>query len=257
MNECAKNLETGDRQGQLLFFAAQCLPIWHKLRRNKEPGTWRRQPPSTQKGSVFLVCRYRMLFRRRRAPNLAERIRVSLWPRRSWRRSARYVLLRIKRLPFSSHRIALGCAVGVFAIFTPFLGAQLLMCAVFAWMLRASVLAAFLTSFAGNPLTYPLIWVSTYYVGQVMLADTGSFRLSELQNRATSLGEALHEASPRAVIVALEALWPILKPMVVGSLPLGGIAAVMTYAGVWWLTSISRAAQLRRRLQLRAAPVSV
>ncbi len=195
-----------------------------------------------------------MLFRRRRAPTLSERIRVSLWPRRNWRRSVRYILLRIKRLPFSSHRIALGCAVGIFAIFPPFLGAQLIMCAAFAWMLRASVLAAFLASFAGNPLTYPLIWFSTYRVGQVMLADTGSFRLAELQNRATSLGEAFQEASPRAVVFALEALWPILKPMVVGSLPLGGIAAVMTYAGVWWLISISRAA--RQRLRLSTAPLS-
>lgn len=195
-----------------------------------------------------------MLFRRRSAPSLAERVRVSLWPRRNWRRSIRYILLRIKRLPSSSHRIALGCAVGVFVIFTPFLGGQLVMCAALAWMLRASIVASFLASFAGNPLTYPPIWVATYYVGQIMLGDTGSFRLAELQTRAGSLGQAFHQTSPRAVVVALDALWPILKPMAVGSLPLGGVAAAVTYAGVWRLISMSRAA--RRRLRLRTAPIS-
>jgi uncharacterized protein (DUF2062 family) len=198
-----------------------------------------------------------MLFRRRSAPTFAERIRVSLWPRRNWRRSLRYIVLRIKRLPFSPHRIALGCAVGVFVIFTPFLGGQLIMCAVLAWMLRASIVASFLASFAGNPLTYPVIWVGTYYVGQIMLGDTGSFRLAELQHRAASLADALRDVSPRAVLIALEALWPILKPMAVGSLALGGIAAAVTYAGIWRLIRASRAARLRRKLRLQAAAVSV
>ncbi len=197
-----------------------------------------------------------MLFKRRSAPSLAERVRVSLWPRRNWRRSARYIILRIWRLPCSTHRIALGCAVGVFVIFTPFFGGQLIMCAVLAWMLRASILASFLASFAGNPLTYPLIWVSTYHLGELMLGGAGSFHLVELQHKAAMLGQSLQGGSPRAVLIALEGLWPILKPMAIGSLPLGGLAAAVVYGAVRWLLTVSRAAKLQRRLSLRAASVS-
>jgi uncharacterized protein (DUF2062 family) len=39
-----------------------------------------------------------MLFRRRESESLLERLRVHLWPRRSWSRSTRYVLYRLRRL---------------------------------------------------------------------------------------------------------------------------------------------------------------
>ena len=197
-----------------------------------------------------------MLFRRRSAPSFAERFRVALWPRRNWYRSIRYILMRLKRLPSSPHRIAVGCATGVFAIFTPFLGGQLIMCAALAWMLRGSIIASFLGSFAGNPLTYPFIWVATYNVGQTMLGSTGSFRLGELQDKAAFLGDALHDASTRAILMALEALWPILKPMAVGALPLGGLAAAATYVSVRRLIRVSRAARQQRKLRLRTAAFS-
>ena len=49
-----------------------------------------------------------MLFRRRETESWAERLRVHLWPRRSWSRSSRYVLYRLRRLSASPHAIALG-----------------------------------------------------------------------------------------------------------------------------------------------------
>ena len=191
-----------------------------------------------------------MLFKSRQVPSLVERFRLALWPRRSWGRSIAYILLRLKRLPSSPHRIALGCAAGVFAVFTPFLGVQLILAGALALVLRGSVLASFLASFVGNPLTYPVIWFATFNLGNVLLGGTASAQLVDLRGKAGALGEGLMNGSPGAIATAAESLWPIVKPMAVGSLPLGGFAAAVAYVGVHRLISVSRA----KRVRLAAAP---
>ena len=192
-----------------------------------------------------------MLFKSRRIPGIVERLRLALWPRRSLGRSIGYILLRLKRLPSSPHRIALGCAAGVFAVFTPFLGVQLILAGVISLVLRGSVLASFLASFVGNPLTYPIIWFATFNLGNVLLGGTASARLVDLRGKAEALGEGLMNVSPSAIATAAESLWPIVKPMAVGSVPLGGFAAAVAYVGAHRLISASQA---RKRLRLRAAP---
>lgn len=194
-----------------------------------------------------------MLFRRRTPLSLAERVRLALWPSRSWLRSAKYILLRLKRLPSSPYRIAVGGAVGVFVVFTPFLGIQLLMAAIVVWLLRGSIVASFLTSFVGNPLTYPIIWVSTFHLGTLLLGHNNNLELSDLQNKVGALGDAIGNVSGTSTVLALESLWPIMKPMAIGSLPLGGLAALVTYISVHRLVRISRAARQRRKLDLRTA----
>ena len=191
-----------------------------------------------------------MLFTSRRVPGFIERLRLALWPKRSWSRSGRYILLRLKRLPSSPHRIALGCAAGVFAVFTPFLGVQLILAGMLALVLRGSVFASFLASFVGNPLTYPIIWFATFNLGNVLLGGIASAQLVHLRDKAGALGEGFMNASPGAIATAAESLWPILKPMAVGSLPLGGFAAAAAYVSVHRLISISQA---RKRVRLSAA----
>jgi uncharacterized protein len=187
-----------------------------------------------------------MLFKSERVPSVAERLRLGLWPRRGWGRSIRYVLLRLKRLPSSPHRIALGCAAGVFAVFTPFLGLQLILAAVVAFLMRGSIVASFLASFVGNPLTYPIIWFATFNLGNVLLGATASFRLVDLRSKAGALWDSLVHFSPDAIVKAAESLWPILKPMAVGSIPLGAFAAAAAYVGVRRLISASQARKLAR-----------
>jgi uncharacterized protein (DUF2062 family) len=192
-----------------------------------------------------------MLFKSRRAPGIAERLRLALWPKRSWSRSIRYILLRLKRLPSSPHRIALGCAAGVFAVFTPFLGVQLILAGMLALVMRGSVFASFLASFVGNPLTYPIIWFATLNLGNVLLGGTASAQLVDLRGKAGALGDGLMNASPGAIVIAAESLWPIVKPMAVGSIPLGGFAAAVAYVGVHRLISASQA---RKRVRISTAP---
>jgi uncharacterized protein (DUF2062 family) len=185
-----------------------------------------------------------MQFKRRKARGVGERLRQLLWPKRSWTRSVRYIFLRLKRLPTSPHKIALGVATGVFAVFTPFLGAQMVLAGVLAWVMRGSILASALASFLGNPLTYPVIWFSTYHLGNVLLGATASFRLVDLHARLSNLWDGLVSGSPGAALGAADSVWLIVKPMILGSLPLGIFAAGLAYVGVWRLIA---AAHARRR----------
>src|SRR5690606_27489557 len=97
-----------------------------------------------------------MLFRRREAESFLERLRVHLWPRRSWSRSTRYVVHRVRRLSATPHAVALGFAAGVFVSATPFIGFHMVLAALTAWIIGGSIVAAILGTFVGNPLTYPL-----------------------------------------------------------------------------------------------------
>ena len=173
-----------------------------------------------------------MLFKRARRIGFGEWLRLALWPRRSWSRSARYVFLRLKRLPSSPHRIALGAATGVFAVFTPFLGVQMIIAGVLAVLMRGSIVASFLASFVGNPLTYPIIWFTTFNLGNVLLGGTATSQLVDLRARFEVFGDGLVSGSPRAILDAFGTIWPIIKPMAIGSLPLGILAAALVYVGI-------------------------
>jgi uncharacterized protein len=170
-----------------------------------------------------------MLFKRKKRLSTVMRLRYAVWPARSFRRSFRYTILRLLRIQASPHSVALGCAVGVFAVFTPFLGLQMMLGALLALALRGNVLASAVASFAGNPLTYPIIWISTFTAGNILLDSSASAGISTLSDGAEALGRSLREASPDGVASAVQGLWPILKPMALGSLPLGGLTALLTY----------------------------
>lgn len=174
-----------------------------------------------------------MLFRRREAESLLGRMRVHLWPRRSWRRSSRYVVYRLRRLSDSPHAVAIGFAAGVFSAVTPFLGTHMIMAALIAWAIGGSIVAALLGTFIGNPLTYPVFWYSTYEVGNLMLGGT-------VAKQRIDLSDGIFQSS-------LEQLWPILKPMSLGSIPVGLALAALSYVLV---KPMVEAYQHRRRREI-------
>jgi uncharacterized protein (DUF2062 family) len=179
-----------------------------------------------------------MLFRRREAESLLERMRVHLWPRRSWSRSSRYVIYRLRRLSDTPHAVALGFAVGVFTAVTPFLGAHMAMAALFAWVIGGSVVAALLGTFLGNPLTYPLFWYSTYEIGDLMLGG-------KAEKPSIDLSAGIFQTS-------IDQLWPILKPMTLGSIPVGLALAALSYVIVKPMVDAYKHRR-RRKLELRAS----
>jgi uncharacterized protein (DUF2062 family) len=156
-----------------------------------------------------------MLFRRREAESFLEKLRVHLWPRRSWSRSTRYVVYRVRRLSATPHAVALGFAAGAFSATTPFLGTHMVLAALIAWIIGGSIVAAVLGTFIGNPLTYPLFWYGTYEVGHLMLGG-GS------DKERIDLSSGIFQTS-------LDQLWPILKPMSLGALPIGISLAALSY----------------------------
>lgn len=188
-----------------------------------------------------------MLFRSSSAPGIMTRLRRAVWPRGGWNRSARYTYLRLKRLPSSPHRIAVGVAIGIFAVFTPFLGLQLLLAAVLCILLRGSIIASFLASFAGNPITYPMIWFSTYHVGNLLLGSSFG-HLEGFRASVTALWDSIVGLSLRAFVDAFVSIWPILKPMAIGSLVLGSIAGLLAYAATRKLIGAARNKTRRTRM---------
>lgn len=98
-----------------------------------------------------------MVFKRRDRPPIITRLREAILPRGGWRRAIEYLAHRLRRLPDTPHRIALGVAVGVFVSFTPFFGVHVGAAAALAWILRANVVASLIGTLVGNPVTIPLI----------------------------------------------------------------------------------------------------
>lgn len=156
-----------------------------------------------------------MLFRRRSQPDFRERVKLYFWPRRNWARSTRYVFHRLRRLYAEPHAIALGCAVGVFVSFTPFLGLHLGAAAAIAWIARASILASIFGTLIGNPVTFPFIWVASYQLGNMVLGQ-------DAIPHPIDLAGGVFQSS-------LEKLWPLIKPMTVGGVPMGVVAGTIAY----------------------------
>jgi uncharacterized protein (DUF2062 family) len=178
-----------------------------------------------------------MLFKRRENENLGQRLRVWLWPRRSFSRSLRYFAKRILRLKATPHAVAAGVAAGVFASFFP-IGIHFVIAAIIAWLIAGNMVAAALGTALGNPLTVPVLWGASY--------ETGKLILHENAGRAPEhLGAMLHNLS-------FAELWePILKPMAIGAVPLGLAAGFVAYGLTRWGMTVFRE-QRRKRLAARA-----
>lgn len=166
-----------------------------------------------------------MLFKRRSPASLAERLRTALWPRRSFARSARYFSKRVLRISASPHAVAAGVAAGVFASFLPVPGVHFLLAALFAWLFAGNLIASALGTTVGNPLTFPLIWSSTYEAGRFILEGRGP-----REPQGLDLIAAFRS-------LELSQLWePLLKPMAVGAIPLGLAFAILSYVLIYWAT---------------------
>ncbi len=159
-----------------------------------------------------------------------------VWPRVSWRRSTLYYVKRILRLSATPYAIATGCAIGAFVSFTPFIGFHIMISVALAWLIRGNFIAAAIGTSVGNPLTFPLIWASTYELGHAILRG-------EQAVVPPPLGRHILESS-------IENLSPIIKTMSVGSLPLGFLAGLVVYAIVYKSVTAYQANR-RKRLQGR------
>lgn len=176
-----------------------------------------------------------MLFRRRKPATPWERVRTYLWPRRSFSRSILYFVKRVLRLTATPHAIAAGVAAGIFTSWTPFLGFHIIMALVITYLVAGNMVAAAIGTGFANPLTFPLIWTSSYELGTFIL-EHGTVREEHID---------LVELFRHLKFVQL---WdPVLKPMLVGSVPLGLLFALAFYGLTYWGVTVFRE---RRRLRI-------
>lgn len=159
-----------------------------------------------------------MLFRRRRKLGLLERFRLFIWPQRSFARSFQYFAMRVLRLKATPHAIAAGVAAGVFASWTPLLGFHFILSFAIAYVLAGNLIAAGLGTAFGNPLSFPLIWTTTYKLGHWILNGR------EVEHVDVDLLQLLRD-------VEFTQLWaPVLKPMIVGCVVPGVVTGLAFYA---------------------------
>ncbi|MCF3936332.1 DUF2062 domain-containing protein [Acuticoccus sp. M5D2P5] len=176
-----------------------------------------------------------MLFSRRDRPSVSQRMRVALWPRRSFGRSFTYYKHRVLRLQASPHAIAAGVAAGVFASFTPFIGFHFLLSFALAWVIGGSMIAAAFGTAVGNPLTFPLIWLSSFQLGELLIGGSGDTP-SPLQ----------FEMSFELLWNSFSTLWPTLKLMLVGGCVIGLVMGSTFYVVVRSAVLMSRSLRSAR-----------
>jgi uncharacterized protein (DUF2062 family) len=147
------------------------------------------------------------------------------------RRGLRSAWRALARLEATPHSVGLGLAMGVFVAFLPILGAQMMIAAMIAWVGRANVGAALLGTWAGNPFTWPMMWVASYLIGISLLGEAGAMTVDQLQSTLARLGETRPESVSWLSVVdnAKTLLWPILKPLFLGGLVLGLISGGALY----------------------------
>lgn len=178
-----------------------------------------------------------MVFRRRDRPPFLERARDFLYPRRGWGRAIEYISHRVRRIPDTPHRIALGFACGVFASFSPLFGLHFLYAAAIAWAVRGNIVSALIGTFAGNPLTFPLIASIAMTLGRRILGYGGSGRdFGRITDAFLQAGDALWRGA-LSLFGHGEPDWrklaaffqDVMLPYFVGGLLPGLVAAIASY----------------------------
>lgn len=210
------------------------------------------------------ATRVDLVFKRRDPRTWRQLATESVWPRGGWKRAAQYVKHRLTRLPDEPHRIARGVFAGVFISFTPLFGFHFLGAAFLALILRGNILAALLATFIGNPITTPLIAISSVEFGHWMLGIEEKLTVLTIFDAFTSAGTEIW-SNILAIFTADPTRWSslahffqiIFLPYLVGGI-LPGIAVGMicyyltipiigAYQKIRALKAEARRARRRRR----------
>ncbi|WP_323035854.1 DUF2062 domain-containing protein [Pararhodobacter sp.] len=177
-----------------------------------------------------------MIFKRRNPKPLLRTVGEFFWPRGGWRRATTYVLHRMRRLPDTPERIALGIAVGSFVSFLPLYGLHFASAALLAWIFRGNILAALLGTFYGNPITFPFMAVSALELGHWLL---GSGQRISFSAAMLAIGHASGEITHNLMAIVTtdtahwyllaDFFWQIFLPYMIGGTIIGLPSALAIY----------------------------
>jgi len=161
---------------------------------------------------------------------LAERVRSYAWPRSGWIRASKYVVYRVRRLPGSPSKIALGFACGAFVSFTPLFGFHYLLAIASAWALGGSVIAAVFGANVGW--FYPITLVWAFRIGNWILGRAGVYLPHDVGFR-----------------YFFHHLWTAFVPTAIGSLPVAFAVGGVSFAVVYFVVASYRGIRHRHRLE--------
>jgi uncharacterized protein (DUF2062 family) len=169
------------------------------------------------------------MFRRRIKPNISWRLLNIIWPHIGWRRSATYLWHRVARLPGTPYSVAAGLACGVAVSCTPFVGFHLLLGVLIAWLIGANVLASVIGTAAGNPWTFPIIWLWTNELGQLM-GVKGTIETVVQSDFPQLFGRSMVALLRFDFGYLYEHALPVVLPMIAGGVP----TAILVWIGVYF-----------------------
>ena len=197
-----------------------------------------------------------MVFKRRDPRPYLRIAAEALWPRGGWLRAFHYIKHRMRRLPGTPEQIARGVFAGAFTIFTPFFGLHFIVAAVLAKVMRGSIIAALLSTFLGNPLTYVPIAFISLQTGHFLLGTSprGELNDSLFNKFGGAAGDLWHNFV--AIFTPERAHWDelyrfyndVFFPWLVGGIVPGLICGLVCY---YLSVPVIRAYQKRRAARLK------
>jgi len=197
-----------------------------------------------------------VVFKRREKRPFFVALWEALWPRGGWTRAFHYIRHRLNRLPDQPHRIARGIFAGIFISFTPLFGLHLVGAAVLAKLTRGNVIASLFGTLVGNPLTFPIIAVTSIKLGHWILGleYVPTHPEGLLRTFSEAFGDLRHNVM--AIFTHAHPQWQgladffygIFLPYLVGGFVPGILAGL---AGYYVTLPIVTAYQNRRRARLK------
>lgn len=113
------------------------------------------------------------MFKRRKPLTISQTARQFFWPSMGLKRSFVYVKHRLLRVADSTHKIALGLAIGFGVSFTPLLGTHFIQAGLIAFLFRGNIFSAMIGTFVGNPWTFPFFWWAGFSFGSFLFSFFG------------------------------------------------------------------------------------
>lgn len=179
------------------------------------------------------------MFKRRKPLSLIENLKQFFWPSMGWSRAFKYVRHRLVRVADTTHKIALGLAIGSAISFTPLVGTHFIQAGLFAFVLRGNVFSAMIGTFIGNPWTFPFLWWAGFSLGGYLFSTFGIKGAEDLPAHVT-------------LPIVWDMLWShpltLFIPWMLGGYLLAAIAIPVFYLPFYFLVHGAKAARAKARI---------
>jgi uncharacterized protein (DUF2062 family) len=153
--------------------------------------------------------------------------------RRRWITPLRKAYYRFLKIRGNPREIALGFALGLFVGMSPFMGLHMAIAVPLAALFKWNKFSAALSVWISNPLSAPVIYGITYYVGKKVLFIANGYQLPT-------------EFSLDALIYTLQK-----APGIIGILTVGGIVVGLPVAAVGYYFALKAITEYRESIRLK------